>query len=181
MPLVGIGDLFLGRILKFGGFPPHAFYDAVFRVDKAGTVYADGDYQVGGADVAEYIDASDAVAPGDVVEIDPEAEGQFRVAATANSPLVAGVISTDPGVSLSAQGGADAEDTRPQLALAGTTPVKVCDENGAIEPGDLLVASSVAGHAMAAPADPAPGAVIGKALGSLETGSGVMRMLVMMR
>jgi hypothetical protein len=59
--------------------------------------------------------------------------------------------------------------------------VKVCTENGAIAPGDLLVASSTAGHAMRAGSSPPQGAVIGKALGSLEEGTGVIQMLVMLR
>ena len=60
-------------------------------------------------------------------------------------------------------------------------PVKVSAENGAIHPGDLLVASSTPGHAMKAGSDPSVGTVIGKALGSLENGTGVIQMLVMLQ
>jgi len=94
---------------------------------------------------------------------------------------VAGVISTNPGASLGAVDPAGAENTGPQLALVGTVPVKVSAENGAIRPGDLLVASSTPGHAMRAPANPAPGTVIGKALGNLESGTGIIQMLAMLR
>jgi len=66
------------------------------------------------------------------------------------------------------------------LALAGVVPVKVCAESGAIQPGDLLVASGTAGRAMRGENPPA-GTVIGKALGTLAEGEGVIDMLVMLR
>jgi hypothetical protein len=72
-------------------------------------------------------------------------------------------------------------DDGPALALAGRVPVKVSAENGKIQPGDLLVASSTPGHAMRAPKNPAAGTVIGKALGVLERGTGSLEMLVMLR
>ena len=72
-------------------------------------------------------------------------------------------------------------DTRPLLALAGKVPVKATTEGGAIRPGDLLVASSTPGHAMKAAASPAVGSVVGKALEPLDGGSGVIKMLVMLR
>jgi hypothetical protein len=51
--------------------------------------------------------------------------------------------------------------------------------NGAIEPGDLLTTSNIPGHAMKA-ADQArwPGAVIGKAMSSLNEGEGLVLVLV---
>jgi hypothetical protein len=152
-----------------------------FEVTSAGQVYADGAFHAGGADLAEYIPAIGSLQPGDVVEIDPNTPGQFRLASTPNSTLVAGVISTQPGMSL---GGGDSNgegNTAPQLALAGRVPVKVSAENGAIHPGYLLVASSIPGYAMRAPASPAPGTVIGKALGNLDSGTGLIDMLVMLR
>ena len=65
------------------------------------------------------------------------------------------------------------------MALAGRVPVKVVDEGGPIAIGDLLTASSTAGHAMRCEAAPAcTGAVLGKALQALPGGSGVITMLV---
>ena len=58
---------------------------------------------------------------------------------------------------------------RAPLALAGRVPVKVSDENGPIQAGDLLTLSSVPGHAMRATDD---GPVIGTALQSWEQGEG---------
>ncbi len=64
----------------------------VFRVERAtGDVFADGSFNGGGADVAEYINTSETVEPGDVIEIDPNNPGQFRKARGAMSPRVAGI------------------------------------------------------------------------------------------
>ncbi len=151
------------------------------RIDSTGKGFFNGGTQSSGADVAEFITASTPLTPGDVVEIDPQRPGHFRLAATANSTAVADVVSTEPGVSLNAKDGAITTVTGPQLALVGRVPVKVSAENGPIQPGELLVASSVPGHAMRASANPAPGTVIGKAMGSLSAGTGVTEMLVMLR
>jgi hypothetical protein len=152
-----------------------------FWVDGSGNVYADGTYSSPANDLAEYIPTTVNLQPGDVVEIDLDHPGQFRLAATPNSTAVAGVISTQPGMSLGADDSVVEGNTAPQLALAGRVPVKVSAENGSIHPGDLLVGSSTPGYAMRAPANPAPGTVIGKALGILDSGSGLIDMLVMLR
>lgn len=74
---------------------------AIFRIERAtGNVCADGSFISGGADIAEYILASEAVEPGDVVELDPHNPGQYRKARTPYSHLVVGVISTNPGLIL---------------------------------------------------------------------------------
>lgn len=66
------------------------------------------------------------------------------------------------------------------VALAGRVPVKVDASYGAIQAGDLLVASGTPGHAMRAN-NPAPGTVIGKALESCAAGQKLIMMLVMNR
>jgi len=58
------------------------------------------------------------------------------------------------------------------------SPIKVSAENGPIRPGDLLVTSATPGHAMRAGDKPPQGTVIGKALGGLDHGTGVFRVLV---
>jgi hypothetical protein len=68
----------------------------------------------------------------------------------------------------------------PALALAGRIPVKVTNEGGPIGIGDLLVAAPSAGRAMRASQAPAAGTVIGKALQSMDAGSGTIMMLVML-
>jgi hypothetical protein len=64
------------------------------------------------------------------------------------------------------------------VAMAGIVPVKVSAENGAIQRGDLLVAAGTAGHAMKAGSDPAPGSVLGRALGMLSSGTGVIEVVL---
>jgi hypothetical protein len=59
----------------------------------------------------------------------------------------------------------------------GIVPCKVSAENGAIRPGDLLVTSAIPGHAMRDD-DPKNGTILGKALGSLDSGTGVIKVLV---
>jgi len=74
--------------------------DTEFKVDYAGHVYADGGFSTPAADVAERVAASSSLEPGDVVAIDRARPNHYRLARTPNSPLVAGVISTRPGVTL---------------------------------------------------------------------------------
>ncbi|MBI1744256.1 hypothetical protein HYR54_14475 [Candidatus Acetothermia bacterium] len=71
-------------------------------------------------------------------------------------------------------------DARPLLALAGRVYVKATTENGPIRPGDLLVSSSKLGVAMRCLAH-CDSAMIGKALGSLTHGEGLILILVMSR
>ena len=69
--------------------------------------------------------------------------------------------------------------SRAPVALVGKTFCKVDASEAAIDVGDLLTASSTPGHAMKA-TDPrrAFGAVIGKALRPLRTGTGLIPILV---
>jgi hypothetical protein len=65
------------------------------------------------------------------------------------------------------------------LAMVGIVPCKVTTENGPIHRGDLLVSSSTPGHAMrGTDRTRLVGAVVGKALGSLAQGTGVIQVLV---
>ena len=67
-----------------------------------------------------------------------------------------------------------------QVALAGRVPVKVDASYGAIQAGDLLVASATPGRAMRAD-QPATGTVIGKAMEALAAGQGTIMMMVLNR
>ena len=63
--------------------------------------------------------------------------------------------------------------------MVGIVPTKVSAENGAIRQGDLLVTSSVPGYAMkGTDRSRMLGAVIGKAMGTLDSGEGVIEVLV---
>lgn len=141
---------------------------ATFRVEReSGNVFTDGSYygrafEAGSADIAEWVLVSEPVEPGDVLEIDPEHPGYYRKARVPCSGLVAGVVSTAPGLVLGH--GKDVKG-KALLTLVGIVPVKVTDEGGAISPGDLLVVSSTPGLAMRW--DPESGELcgfIGKAL-----------------
>lgn len=63
--------------------------------------------------------------------------------------------------------------------MAGRVYVKTSCEKGAIRSGDLLPTASLVGHATRAD-DPARsnGTVLGKAMGSLDDGAGLVLLLV---
>ncbi len=154
------------------------FPDRRFYVSNVGNVYADGSYTSPAADMAEMLPAADGLEPGDVLVVGPN--GHLSRSTQSNQASVVGVYSTKPAFVGGSEDGADPNSKIP-LAVVGIVPVKVSAENGAIQPGDLLVASSLPGHAMRAPVNPAPGTVIGKALGTLNSGAGIVEMLVMLR
>lgn len=124
----------------------------VFRVDGNGTVYANGGFQPSGADFAESMavsgDRKEYVA-GDLLEIDQTADRKLALSHEPYSTLVAGIYSTKPGV-LGSTGTVENGAPRDEvpLAMVGIVPCKVTSENGSIRPGDLLVSSSIPGHAM---------------------------------
>lgn len=155
----------------------------VARIDKTGKGFFNNGTQTGGADIAEVIDTLGPLPqPGDVVEIDPDHPLHYRLSSGAQSTLVAGVVTTQPGVLMNA--GTQDATGMPALALAGRVPVKVTLEGGAIQAGDLLVSAELPGHATRAPSQVLPGTVIGKALqGHTQTdgATGVIEMLVMLR
>ena len=150
----------------------------IFRVERStGNVFTDGMFVPSGADMAERINVSEPVEPGDVVELDPANPWHYRKARSA-SKLVAGVITTKPGFTLGNNPQEMESDTRPMLALMGRVPVKATTENGAIRPGDLLTISSKPGYAMRC-AKTKECVIIGKALEGFEKGEGLILILVM--
>ncbi len=65
------------------------------------------------------------------------------------------------------------------LAVVGIVSCKVTTENGPIQGGDPLVTSSTLGHAMkGTDRSRLVGAVVGKALEPLQSGKGVIQVLV---
>jgi hypothetical protein len=148
-----------------------------FKVDGHGDVYADGAYKSPAADFAELMPVAGDPAgyePGDVLAIGED--GALVLSDRPYATNVAGVYSTQPGV-LGGYSDDEQNGQRVPLAIVGIVPVKVSAEDGAIRPGDLLVTSSIPGHAMRGDGPP-PGTIIGKALASLETGTGVIQVLV---
>jgi glyoxylate utilization-related uncharacterized protein len=88
---------------------------------------------------------------------------------------VAGIVSTEPGVSLGTKEGGNSGEAL--IAVSGRVPCKVDASNGPIEEGDLLTTSTRQGYAMKA-TDPKIGTVLGKAMGTLESGTGTIEVLV---
>jgi hypothetical protein len=136
-----------------------------------------------GGDYAESVDVTGDrthYEPGDVLVIDEGAEGNFFKSAQPYSTSVTGIYSTKPGVVGRRQltDRSHIKDEVP-MAMTGIVPTKVSAENGAIKPGDLLVTSSKLGYAMKGTNRGLMlGAVIGKALGHLDSGTGVIEVVV---
>jgi hypothetical protein len=113
-----------------------------------------------------------------VLVIDPNSPGRFLKSAEPYSTSVSGIYSTKPGVVGRRQATAKSPDEVP-MAMVGIVPTKVSAENGPIRPGDLLVTASTLGYAMkGTDRSRMLGAVIGKALGNLEWGTGVIEVVV---
>jgi hypothetical protein len=158
---------------------------ATGNISAAGNVNAQnmnvtGDIKLaGGQDLAEDFGVVGALPaePGSVVVL--AGDDRIRVSEEPYDHRVAGVVSGAgsyrAALVLDRQAGGD----RHPLALTGKVWCNVEAESGPIGLGDLLTTSSTPGHAMRV-ADPsrAFGAVIGKALGSLESGRGQLPILV---
>lgn len=134
-----------------------------------------------GGDYAESVDVTGdrkTYEPGDVLVIDRIASDKFAHSTTPYSRLVAGIYSTKPGLTGRRQGRTVTGEEAP-MAMLGIVPTKVSTENGAIEVGDLLVSSATEGYAMkGTDASKMMGAVIGKAMARLDSGKGVIEVLV---
>ena len=162
-----------GEIHSYGGFvfPDGTTQSTAFIPANCGADYAES---VGvSGDRTKY-------EPGDILVIDPDAPGKFLKSNQAYSTLVAGIYSTKPGfVGRLHPEDANADKTEVPMAMVGRVPTKVTAENGPIKVGDLLVASSTPGRAMkGTDRTQMLGAVVGKALDSLDSGTGVIEVLV---
>jgi len=136
--------------------------------------------QVTGADIAEKFPVSESVEPGMVVAIDPDHPGQLRLSRTAYDRRVAGVVSGANGLPAGAVlGHLPGLDDAPAIALTGRVWVYCDASNHAITPGDLLTTAETPGHAMKVmDYSRAHGAIIGKAMTSLDGGRGMVLVLV---
>lgn len=170
------GNVLVGDVALSTGWSP------VFRVDSTGKGFFDGGTQTGGADFAESVavaSTSHFYEPGDLLIVDTTGKRQLALATQPYSTLVAGIYSTKPGVLATPHKMDEAAVNEIPLAIVGIVPCKVSDENGPIQPGDLLVSSSIPGHAMkGTDRGRMLGAVVGKALEPLPEGKGVIQVLV---
>lgn len=156
--------------------------------DTGGIIYPDGSQQTTawtgvlcGGDYAEAVDPEGglkAYGPGDVLVISDDTSADVLKSSQPYSTNVAGIFATKPGVIGRREAlPKDAENL--PMAMVGIVPTKVIAENGPIHRGDLLVTSSTAGYAMkGTDRSRMLGAVIGKAMGSLDKGDGVIEVLV---
>ena len=149
-------------------------------LDQA-TIHLDGqsgDIKLSGADCAELFGVAEAcdVDAGTVLVLDES--GNLRPCERGYDKRVAGVVSGAggyrPGVILDHH----RRDGVP-VALIGKVWCKVDASRAPVEVGDLLTTSPTPGHAMKAePQDNASGTVLGKAMGALEAGTGLVPILV---
>lgn len=136
------------------------------------TVTGVGKYIYGPNDIAEGVIA-DGCEKGDVVLISYNDKADIIRSSVRFDARVAGVVSEDPSIYMGSG------DNKSPLALAGVVKCKATTENGRIKRGDLLVSSSLPGHAMrAAPGQVKPGMLIGKAMQPLKDGTGKIYILV---
>jgi hypothetical protein len=171
------------HVLDIGSCGSISAANRAFMLDCEGNIVINGFVTTGqGGDFAESMAVApgrkDAYSPGDVLVIDAGAPGRVALASKPYATAVAGIYSTRPAM-LGNATPQDTESERVPMAVVGIVPCKVTAENGAIERGDLLVTSSVPGHAMKGTnRKKLIGAVVGKALDRLPSGTGVIDVLV---
>jgi len=174
------------------------FWDLAMGGDNSVRFYAEGQGDVmtlntngqlfvkvltitGGADLAEPFAMSERDLPqGAVVIIDEDNPGHLKLSTRAYDTRVAGVISgaggVQPGLSLRQNGVLEGDQP---VALTGRVYVQADARYGAIKPGDLLTTSDTPGHAMKVTDHArAQGAILGKAMTGLESGQGLVLILV---
>jgi hypothetical protein len=175
----------------------HCGYLALYTSNGVATIILDangsGDGKIttqvlqitGGSDLSEQFDIKaihDELKAGMIVSIDPDQPGQLMTSTKAYDKTVAGIVSGAGGVQtgmLMGQRGT-AADGKHAVALTGRVYCWVdADQGGAIEPGDMITTSATPGHGMkVTDHSKAGGAVIGKAMGRLSSGKGLVLVLV---
>jgi hypothetical protein len=144
-----------------------------------GDVHVTGDVILEGADYAEALTVADQeVLPGMTVVLDEQ--GLIRPCSADYDPRVAGVIAGARGVRSALV--LDRHDGGAAVALMGKAWALAEASELPIRCGDLLTTSATPGHARRADdMTRAFGCIIGKALTSLDTGRGFVRVLVNVR
>lgn len=155
----------------------------MIRFGHNGKGFFNGGVQSGGADVAEAFEVEGSTrdyAPGDVLALSDRGGRRVVKSDEAYSTRVAGVYATKPGLVLTERGIDESLEGTVPLGIIGVIPTKASAENGAIRPGDLLVAAATPGHAMrGTDRTRMLGAILGKAIDAFDgPGTGVVRVLV---
>jgi len=150
------------------------------KLHVVGDVTVTGNIAAKYQDIAEWVESSSPVPSGTVVVLDPSTSNRVMASLQSYDTRVAGVVSTQPGVTLG-EGG----DNKVLVATTGRVKVKVDATFGAIQVGDLLVTSDTPGVAMKSqPINVGgvqihrPGTLIGKALEPLPKGTGEILVLL---
>ena len=168
--------------MRNNGGTPTIILDADFNGD--GRIITDELEIKGGSDLSEHFAISSAeteVQAGMLVSIDPSVPGALMLTTEAYDKKVAGIVSGANGIEtglIMGQEGTIADGDYP-VALTGRVYVNAEADSHAIQPGDLLTSSDVAGHAMKVTnLEQSQGAIIGKAMTALEAGRGYVLVLV---
>jgi hypothetical protein len=150
------------------------------RLHVAGDIRVDGNINAKYQDVAEWVPSRQRLSAGTVVVVDPVGVNGVLASASAYDTGVAGVVSEQPGLILGDEG-----EGKVKVATTGRVRVKVDATSAPVRAGDLLVSGEREGYAMKS--QPvrlgkrkihSPGTIIGKALESLEKGTGEILVLL---
>jgi hypothetical protein len=152
-----------------------------------GIVFPDGSIQsvayagCTGGDYAESMNLTgdpQSYTPGDILVLDADNPGKILKSSEPYATTIAGIYSTKPGF-VGRRQTTPKSDSEVPMAMVGVVPTKVSAENGSIKVGDLLVSSTLPGYAMkGTDRSRMLGAVIGKAMASLDSGTGTIEVLV---
>ena len=174
----GAGYGIAGRSMQPGGVGIYGQGPIAGKFD--GDVVVSGDIKLENADCAEDFDISGSaeVLAGTVMVLDDH--GALQPIHKAYDKRVAGVVSgagtLRPGIVLDRH---ETDAHRLPIALLGKVYCMIDATFAPVEIGDLLTSSPTTGHAMkAADQSQAFGAVIGKALGRIREGRGLVPILV---
>ena len=179
--LAGVGPPGNGIAINTAGNVGIGTTNPIAALHVVGTTRSSVVEITGGSDLAEKFEFSEEVKPGMVVAIDAKNAGKLQLARGAYNRRVAGIISgannlsagmTLPDVKIGANG--------MPVALSGRVWVYADATKHAIAPGDMLTtAGTLPGYAKKATSHKrAQGAIIGKAMTELKSGSGLVLVLV---
>jgi hypothetical protein len=169
-----------GGNVGIGTNNPGAKLDVNGDLNVTGNAVIVGNIAAKYQDVAEWVDARQAMDAGTVVSLDVTRRNSVRPSRNAYDSRIAGVVTAQPGVILG-----EAGNGKVMVTMSGRVRVKVDATKDPIRIGDLLVASNKSGMAMRSrPIKVAgrlihrPGTIIGKALEALPRGKGNILVLV---
>jgi hypothetical protein len=149
-------------------------------LNVAGNITVGGNINAKYQDVAEWVPTLQAMPAGTVVILDIERDNHVTASTRSYDTRVAGVVSAKPGLSLG-----EAGEGKALVATTGRVKVRVDATRAPIKIGDLLVTGETPGVAMRSqPVELGgvqlhrPGTLIGKALQSLDKGTGEILVLL---